>query len=224
MSCELTEAQQKVLDSLDALSEGPMGLIELLPFPVPTTGAGIAEMAGVGAQYAEVVSALGSIEDTIKGAIPQIDLPVEIKGLQADISKFINEITPIVATATDVVLSVEDTLTEVDRLKTKWSGVDLGDFSIEDIPRLAKTGAADLQTLCKQLPNYTEEVDESGSINFILRGLPITFSSTDPIAALLGTPFPEILKPKSTIEVTRHTREAGERAVNLVIPGLFGTQ
>lgn len=215
MSCELTPGQQKILDSLDVLSEGPMAILESLGIPIPTTGQGVAEMLGVGAQYAEVIAKLKSIEDSIKAAIPQIDLPDEIKGLQSEIGDFAKKII-------NTALAAEDIKDQLDILKSKWGGVDLGDYSIEDIPRLIKSGVLDLQNLCKMVPNYTEEEDETGGVNLIIRGMPTTYPTTNPVAAALGLSFPEIVKPDITIDITRHQREAGERYVNTVIPGIYG--
>ena len=72
-------------------------------------------------------------------------------------------------------------------LKTKYSGLDLGDVAIDDIPDLLRQGALDLDNLCKKIPNF--EKDGAG---FLLKGTPITTPKKSAIADLLGIQIPEV--------------------------------
>lgn len=220
MACGLTNDQKAMIDKFDSLMNagGPLGVINALDLPIPTTGAGIAEAAGLSAEYAKLTSAMTQIEGILSGQIPlaDIELPASLDSLHNDVRAFADKIKPIVAKAGVAALSVQDLKNEVDRLKGKWGSVNFGDIDIEQIPDLLKDGSLDLDSICKKLPNF-----QNDGLNVVLKGLPISFPKINPNSILKGLPIPEIPKPQITIEVSRRKGDAAEQYTNVTPPSLY---
>ena len=93
----------------------------------------------------------------------------------------------------------------------------MGDVAIDDIPKLLKQGALDLDNLCKKIPNF--EKDGAG---FVLKGTPIITPKKSAIADLLGIQIPEVKDFVYTIDPVKQAKEAGENFINVELPDTIG--
>lgn len=226
MSCGLNEKQQEVLDKLTSLSsaDGILGVLDAFSFTFPTTGQGIAETLGVGAQYATLTTEIQKVEQFItdiqNGMIPIPDnlIPEELKTLQTDVQGLVNKIKPVASSATDVILSAEQIANEVSNLKTKWGDIDLGDGGIENLPNLIKSGAVDLENLCKKIPNLQKSLD---GLSNVLKGTPITAPEEPPEDVEEGEAVPEIPKPSVTQDYERRATEIEKEFAEIEPPKLY---
>jgi len=91
----------------------------------------------------------------------------------------------------------------------------LGDIDIQDIPKLLKDGALDLNNLCQLIPNF--EQDGAG---FVLKGTPITTPKKSAIADLLGIQIPEIKDFVYDVRAIKHAK--GKSFINIDLPDTIG--
>lgn len=206
MSCGVPQEVRDLVDQLSVFKKGPIGILDLLPVPIPTTGAGLIEMAKTTGEYATIIAEIDKIKAKVKAALPIIGV---VQGLQPDIEDVVGRILTAKVTG-------EDLTNELKNLKTKYTGIDLGDLDIEDIPSLLENGIIDLENLCKKIPNF-----ENDGVNISFRGLPISFPSVSPQSLLATGKLPSIPKPKITVDVTRRKKAAGESFINIDKPRLF---
>lgn len=209
MSCGAPQEVKDLVDQLEVFKKGPIGALDLLPVPIPTTGQGLIEQVKATEQYAEIIAEVDKIKAKLKAVVPEIDLPVEIKGLQS-------EVEGIVGRVLTAKVAGEDLANELKNLKEKYSGIDLGDLDIEDIPSLLETGILDLENLCKKIPNFEED-----GANIVFRGLPISFPTMSPQSIIASGGLPDIPKPKIRVDISRRKKEAEENFINIVTPSLF---
>tara|TARA_R110002153_G_scaffold259388_2_gene419048 strand:+ start:298 stop:921 length:624 start_codon:yes stop_codon:yes gene_type:complete len=206
MSCGVPQEVRDLVDQLSVFKKGPIGILDLLPVPIPTTGAGLIEMAKTTGEYATIIAEIDKIKAKVKAALPIIGV---VQGLQPDIEDVVGRILT-------AKVAGEDLANELKNLKTKYTGIDLGDLDIEDIPSLLENGIIDLENLCKKIPNF-----ENDGVNISFRGLPISFPSVSPQSLLATGKLPSIPKPKITVDVTRRKKAAGESFINIDKPRLF---
>lgn len=209
MSCGVPQEVKDLVDQLSVFKKGPIGALDLLPIPIPTTGQGLIEQIKTTALYAEIIAEIDKIKAKIKLAIPEIDLPIEVKGLQSQIES-------IATSVLSAKLSGEQLLNELDTLKTKYSGIDLGNLDIENIPGLLETGILDLENLCKKIPNFEEDGGE-----IVFRGIPITFPTTSPQSIIKSGKLPEITIGKITVDIVKRKNQAEANYLNIELPSLF---
>lgn len=209
MSCGVPEEVKELVDQLGVFKKGPIGALDLLPVPIPTTGQGLIEMVKTTNEYAKISAEVKKIEDKIKSAIPEIEVPVEIKGLQSDVENIIGVILTGKAAA-------EDIANDVKNLKEKYSGIDLGDLDIEDIPSLLETGILDLENLCKKIPNFEEDGAE-----IVFRGIPISFPTTSPQSLIKSKGLPDVKLGEIRVDIARRKKQAEENFLNISVPSLF---
>ena len=206
MSCGVPQEVRDLVDQLSVFKKGPIGILDLLPVPIPTTGAGLIEMGKTTEEYATIIAEIDKIKTKVKAALPIIGV---VQGLQPDIEDVVGRILT-------AKVAGEDLANELKNLKTKYTGIDLGDLDIEDIPSLLENGIIDLENLCKKIPNF-----ENDGVNISFRGLPISFPSVSPQSLLATGKLPSIPKPKITVDVTRRKKAAGESFINIDKPRLF---
>lgn len=209
MSCGVPAEVKELVDQLGVFKKGPIGALDLLPFPVPTTGAGLIEQVKTTSEYAKIAAEVKKIQDKIKSVIPDIEFPVEIKGLQSEVEGIIGQILTGKAVA-------EDIANDVKNLKEKYSGIDIGDLDIEDIPSLLETGILDLENLCKKIPNFEEDGAE-----IVFRGIPITFPTISPQSLIESKGLPDVKLGEIRVDIARRKKQAEENFVNISIPSLF---
>lgn len=178
--CGATEKLVELTDSFLTKDELIDKVIDELPI-TPAQGQSIQDAIEIALIATDAAALQSLVTSKLKEYLPEIELPEEIKGLQSDIRAFATDIA-------DAALAVEDIQNEVATLKTKYSGLDLGDVAIDDIPNLLKQGALDLDNLCKKIPNFEE--NELGE--FVLKGTPITTPIKSAVSDILGVQIPEI--------------------------------
>jgi hypothetical protein len=178
--CGATEKLVELTDSFLTKDELIDKAIDKLPI-TPAQGQAIQDAIEIALIATDAAALQSLVTSKLKEFLPEIEISEEIKGLQSDIRSFATDIA-------DAALAVEDIQNEVETLKTKYSGLDLGDVAIEDIPKLLKQGALDLNNLCKKIPNFEE--NEAGEL--VLKGTPITTPIKSAVADILGVQVPEV--------------------------------
>lgn len=163
----------------------------------------------VGAIQATAQAEVDKVIGSLKGLMPEIDIPFIPDSVQ-------NDITNIVRNILTAQLAAEDIANELTRLEQKWSGVDLGNIRIQDIPQLLRSGALDLDRICKLVPNF----EKDGS-QVVLKGTPISFPEINVADIIKGGSLPNIQVPDFAEVVTRRVSDAKERFVEISIPGLY---
>jgi len=163
----------------------------------------------VGAIQAQAQTEVDKVIGSLKGLMPEIDVPFIPDSVQ-------NDITNIVRNILTAQLAAEDIANELTRLEQKWSGVDLGNIRIQDIPQLLRSGALDLDRICKLVPNF----EKDGS-QVVLKGTPISFPEINVADIIKGGSLPNIQVPEFTEIVTRRVSDAKERFIEISIPGLY---
>jgi hypothetical protein len=211
--CGATEKLVELTDSFLTKDELIDKAIDKLPI-TPAQGQSIQDAIEIALIATDAAALQSLVTSKLKEYLPEIEIPEELKGkvegLQLDIENFASD----VLTAK---LAVDDIKNEVNNLKTKYSGLDLGDVAIDDIPDLLKQGALDLDNLCKKIPNF--EKDGAG---FVLKGTPITTPKKSAIADLLGIQIPEVKDFVYTIDPVKQAKEAGENFINVELPDTIG--
>jgi hypothetical protein len=211
--CGATGQLVELTQSLGTTDEIIDGLIDKIPIR-PEVSQAVKDAAAIIAMAQDTAQIQALVTSKLKEYLPEIEIPEELKGkvegLQLDIENFASA----VLTAK---LAADDIKNEVYNIKTKYSGLDLGDVAIDDIPKLLKQGALDLDNLCKKIPNF--EKDGAG---FVLKGTPITTPKKSAIADLLGIQIPEVKDFVYTIDPVKQAKEAGENFINVELPDTIG--
>lgn len=103
---------------------------------------------------------------------------------------------------------------QVARLESKWGNVDLGDIkSFKDLENLMRSGALDIDSICKLIPNIEKE-----GIGINVKGIPTSFPDIDPVAILKGRGMPDIPKPKIVVDIATRIKKEKEAFINLELP------
>ena len=205
--CGATEKLVELTDSFLTKDELIDKVIDELPI-TPAQGQAIQDAIEIALIATDAAALQDLVTAKLKEHLPEIEIPEEIKGLQADIEGFASDILA-------AKLAVDDIKNEVSNLKTKYDGLDLGDVAIQDIPDLLKQGALDLDNLCKKIPNFEED-----GAGFILKGTPITTPKKSAIADLLGIQIPEI---KDFVYDVRAVKQAKEESfISVELPDSNG--
>jgi len=163
----------------------------------------------VGNIEAQAAAQVDKLTEKLKGFLPEIDIPFIPDSLQGDI-------TSVVEGILTAQLAAEDLVGELGRLEDKWGGLDLGDISITDIPRLLKNGALDLERICEIIPNF-----EKDGAEITLKGTPISFPEINVPDLIKGGSIPRMTKPDFRVIVNRRVKNAGNKFANIVVPGLY---
>lgn len=198
MSCGPSEALKKVADKIEAGNSAIDSKINAI------AGGAIGGIRSV------LQGAVNGVKGAVKGAIPEIDLPNVPDSLQ-------NDVTDLVKKLAVSRLAYLDIKNDLKNLETKWGSLDFGDIDLNNLPTLLRSGALDLETICKKIPNFEKE-----GVDVIVKGLPITFPNTNASSIIRGGNIPKIPEPIIKVDVARAKREAGEKFVNVVKPRFFG--
>lgn len=207
--CGATEKLLELTDSILSKDELIDKAIDKLPITA-AQGQSIQDAIEIALIATDAAALQSIVISKLKEYVPEIELPEEIKGLQADIESFASDILT-------AKLAVDDLKNEVSNLKTKYSGLDLGNVAIDDIPNLLKSGALDLNNLCQKIPNFEED-----GAGFILKGTPITTPKKSAIADLLGIQIPEIKDFVYRIDAVKKKKEEAETFINIELPDTIG--
>ena len=207
--CGATEKLVELTQSIGSANDIIDGLIDKIPI-TPAQGQAITDAAAIVAMASDAAAIQSLVTSKLKEYIPEIELPEEIKGLQADIQSFASDILT-------AKLAVDDITNQVSNLKTKYSGLDLGNIDIDDIPKLLKDGALDLNNLCQKIPNFEED-----GAGFVLKGTPILTPKSSPIADLLGIQIPIVEEFVYRIDAEKKAKDAATNFVDVQLPDTIG--
>ena len=207
--CGATEKLVELTQSIGSANDIIDGLINKIPI-TPAQGQAITDAAAIVAMASDAAAIQSLVTSKLKEYIPEIEIPEEIKGLQADIQSFASDILT-------AKLAVDDITNQVSNLKTKYSGLDLGNIDIDDIPKLLKDGALDLNNLCQKIPNFEED-----GAGFVLKGTPISTPKSSPIADLLGIQIPIAEEFVYRIDAVKKAKDAATNFVDVQIPDTIG--
>ena len=200
--CGATEKLVELTQSIGSANDIIDGLIDKIPI-TPAQGQAITDAAAIVAMASDAAAIQSLVTSKLKEYIPEIEIPEEIKGLQTDIQSFASDILT-------AKLAVDDITNEVSNLKTKYSGLDLGNIDINDIPKLLKDGALDLNNLCQKIPNFEED-----GAGFVLKGTPISTPKSSPIADLLGIQIPIVEEFVYRIDAVKKAKDAATNFVDV---------
>jgi hypothetical protein len=209
MSCGATEKLVELTQSIGSTNDIIDKLIDKIPI-TPAQNQSIADAAAIIAMASDAAAIQELVTSKLKEYLPEIEIPEEIKGLQSDIQSFASDILT-------AKLAADDIANQVKTLSTKYSGLDLGDIDIQNIPQLLKEGALDLNNLCQLIPNF--EQDGAG---FVLKGTPITTPKKSAIANLLGIQIPEVKDFIFTVDPVKKAKEEAENFINVELPNSIG--
>ena len=123
--CGATEKLVELTDSFLTKDELIDKAIDKLPI-TPAQGQAIQDAIEIALIATDAAALQSLVTSKLKEFLPEIEIPEEIKGLQSDIRAFATDIA-------DAALAVEDIQNEVETLKTKYSGLDLGDVQIHEL-------------------------------------------------------------------------------------------
>jgi len=207
--CGATEKLVELTQSIGTTDEIIDGLIDKIPI-TPAQGQAITDAAAIVAMASDAAAIQSLVTSKLNEYIPEIEVPEEIKGLQADIQSFASDILT-------AKLAVDDITNQVSNLKTKYSGLDLGNIDIDDIPKLLKDGALDLNNLCQKIPNFEED-----GAGFVLKGTPISTPKSSPIADLLGIQIPIVEEFVYRIDAVKKAKDAATNFVDVQIQDTIG--
>jgi hypothetical protein len=208
MSCGATEKLVELTQSIGSTNDIIDKLIDKIPI-TPAQNQSIADAAAIIAMASDAAAIQELVTSKLKGLIPEIDIPFIPDSVQ-------NDFTNVVQNILTAQLAAEDLANELTRLEQKWSGVDLGNIRIQDIPQLLRSGALDLDRICKLVPNF----EKDGS-QIVLKGTPISFPEINVADILKGGSLPNIQVPDFAEVVTRRVQKGTEKFINISVPGLY---
>jgi len=185
-------------------------LVDKIPI-TPAQGQSIKDAIAIIAMASDAAAVQAVLTEKLKAYIPEIEIPVEIQGLQTDVRSFVTK----VISAAD---SAENIANDIKTLKTKYSGLDLGDVDLQDIPNLLKDGALDLNNLCQKIANW-EETELGG---FVLKGIPITTPTVEPEVDIIPIIIPETKEPVYTTDPEVAAEEGQKSFINVELPDTIG--
>jgi hypothetical protein len=160
-----------VADQVDALNAKLDAAVMSAP--------GMGELAGL---KDKVEGAAQGIMDKLDAAIPSIKFPVTPFD-QLPLQDQMKEIAGLLALG---YLKKDAVESKIKQLEAKWSNVDV---DINNLADLLRSGAMDLDSICKLVPN----VDTEG-VNAVVKGIPTSFPDIDPVSILRGGPTPQLPK------------------------------
>ena len=166
-----------------------------------------------------IASQVSSLKSTIQGEVT--GMTNSLKKLIPEIPKvpdsLQNDVTKIVKTLLSGKLVAADLANDLKNLEKKWGSLDLGDINLNNLPQLLRSGALDLESICKKIPNLEKE-----GVDVIIKGAPVTFPEIDAVSIIRGGNIPKVIDPIIKVDIARAKREAGEKYLNIVKPRFGG--
>tara|TARA_R110000764_G_scaffold48901_4_gene108405 strand:- start:325 stop:966 length:642 start_codon:yes stop_codon:yes gene_type:complete len=201
--CGATEKLVELTQSIGTTDELVDKLLDKIPI-TPAQGQSVIDALAIVNMAGDAAAIQALITSKLKEYVPEIEIPEEIKGLQTEVRAFVTK----VISAAD---SAENIANDIETMKTKYSGLDLGDVDIQNIPKLLKDGALDLNNLCQKIANWEET--ETGA--FVLKGTPISTPIKSPVADILGIQIPDIKGFKFRIDPQKSKEEGIQSFINV---------
>tara|TARA_R110002153_G_scaffold142669_1_gene293790 strand:- start:15096 stop:15737 length:642 start_codon:yes stop_codon:yes gene_type:complete len=201
--CGATEKLLELTQSIGTTDELVDKLLDKIPI-TPAQGQSVIDALAIVNMAGDAAAIQALITSKLKEYVPEIEIPEEIKGLQTEVRAFVTK----VISAAD---SAENIANDIETMKTKYSGLDLGDVDIQNIPKLLKDGALDLNNLCQKIANWEET--ETGA--FVLKGTPISTPIKSPVADILGIQIPDIKGFKFRIDPQKSKEQGIQSFINV---------
>ena len=130
--CGATEKLLELTQSIGTTDELVDKLLDKIPI-TPAQGQSVIDALAIVNMAGDAAAIQALITSKLKEYVPEIEIPEEIKGLQTEVRAFVTK----VISAAD---SAENIANDIETMKTKYSGLDLGDVDIQNIPKLLKDG------------------------------------------------------------------------------------
>ena len=197
MSCGPSQAIKDVAAQIDALNEQFDNMINESPLGKLNDLKAEAE--------AELNGLMGKLEAALPDiAFPSADLPFE--DLPA-----IDQMKQVAGLLALGYLQKDAVEAKLDFMKDKYSDLDV---DIDNVADLLRSGAADLDDLCKLIPNV-----ETQGINIAVKGTPTSFPDINPVAMVRKGALPELPDlGKVWIDPTVKAKEQADDFLNLELP------
>ena len=199
MSCGPAKALLEMADKVDALNESIDAAIMDIP--------GMSELAGL---KDKVTSEANSLMDKLNEAMPTIKFP-DKDFLDLPLQDQMKQIAGLIALG---YLAKPQLEAKLDQMKTKYGGVDI---DIDNLADMLRSGAMDLDSLCKMVPNV-----QTQGVNLEVKGIPTSFPNIDPVAIIRGGSLPPMPKVGDVyIKPTIKAKEQADDFLNLELPTFF---
>ncbi len=199
MSCGPAKALLEMADKVDALNESIDAAIMDIP--------GMSELAGL---KDKVTSEANSLMDKLNEAMPTIKFP-DKDFLDLPLQDQMKQIAGLIALG---YLAKPQLEAKLDQMKTKYGGMDI---DIDNLADMLRSGAMDLDSLCKMVPNV-----QTQGVNLEVKGIPTSFPNIDPVAILRGGSLPPMPKVGDVyIKPTIKAKEQADDFLNLELPTFF---
>jgi len=199
MSCGPAKALLEMADKVDALNESIDAAIMDIP--------GMEELAGL---KDKVTSEANSLMDKLNEAMPTIKFP-DKDFLDLPLQDQMKQIAGLIALG---YLAKPQLEAKLDQMKTKYGGMDI---DIDNLADMLRSGAMDLDSLCKMVPNV-----QTQGVNLEVKGIPTSFPNIDPVAILRGGSLPPMPKVGDVyIKPTIKAKEQADDFLNLELPTFF---
>ena len=100
---------------------------------------------------------------------------------------------------------------KIDVMKAKYSNLDV---DIDNVADLLRSGAADIDDLCKLLPNVSTQ-----GVNLIVKGIPTSFPNVDPVAMVKKGDIPKLPDiGKVFLDVEVEAKDQADDFLSLELP------
>ena len=199
MSCGPAKALLEMADKVDALNESIDAAIMDIP--------GMSELAGL---KSKVSSEANSLMDKLNEAMPTIKFP-DKDFLDLPLQDQMKQIAGLIALG---YLAKPQLEAKLDQMKRKYSGMDI---DIDNLADALRSGAMDLDSLCKMVPNV-----QTQGVNLEVKGIPTSFPNIDPVAIIRGGKLPPMPKVGDVyIDPTIKAKEQADDFLNLELPTFF---
>lgn len=150
------------------------------------------------------------VMDKMANAIPSVlnkVISAADKNLHADVSDFLKMIMLGYANKNNIE-------TQLNHIKDKWGNIDLGDIkNFDDLEDLLRSGAIDLDAICKLIPNVEKE-----GVEIVVKATPTSIPDIDPASILKGGKLPDLPEPNIVIGVSTKVKEQADEFLNLELP------
>ena len=197
MSCGPSQAIKDVAAQIDALNEQFDNMINESPLGKLNDLKAEAE--------AELNGLMGKLEAALPDiAFPSADLPF------GDLPA-IDQMKQVAGLLALGYLQKDAVEAKLDFMKDKYSDLDV---DIDNVADLLRSGAADLDDLCKLIPNV-----ETQGINLAVKGVPTSFPDINPVAMVRKGALPKLPDlGKVWIDPTVKAKEQADDFLNLELP------
>lgn len=196
MSCGPSEALKGLADSVDALTEKAESLVNESP------------LGKLGDLEAQAADAANSVMGKLEAMVPSIKLP-EIPDHLKTLQDEMKEVAAFVALGA---LAAPLMKIKIDQMKKKWGSLG-SNVNIDNLADKLRTGAMDLDDICKLVPNL-----DTDGINITVKGTPTSFPDIDPVSLLKGVPLPPMAKPKIVVDIVGGAKKQGADFLDVELP------